>query len=79
MIEALEQQEPDGWSAIGVQWHPEKMQEEVEQRLFMQLNATDRAHTEMLPAIGELCYQKTGGPSQDSALCTHLSFGDSLK
>ncbi len=36
-IEALEQQEQDGWPAIGVQWHPEKMQEEVEERLFMHL------------------------------------------
>lgn len=32
LIEGLEPS--DGWSAIGVQWHPEKMEEPVQRRLF---------------------------------------------
>lgn len=35
VIEALEAQEQHIWPAIGVQWHPEKMQEESEQPLFI--------------------------------------------
>ena len=43
LIEALEPS--DGWPAIGVQWHPEKMSEPVQRRLFEWLVARSAAKT----------------------------------
>ena len=34
VIEAIEARDQAAWTAIGVQWHPEKMREESESRLF---------------------------------------------
>jgi putative glutamine amidotransferase len=53
LIEAVEPGgELAGWPAVGVQWHPEKMPEPVQRRLFARLVAAARAHAASRPVPG---------------------------